>query len=140
VRRVLPQHYWFRWMSFNLVLLVALGGALGSVARYLVGVAAGKLFGVDFPWGTVIVNVLGSVLMGLFIALLSLKFNGSQSIRAFFAVGVLGGFTTLSSFALDSVTLWERGAYLSASGYVIGTLIASIGGLVAGLWLVRSFA
>ncbi|WP_237151465.1 fluoride efflux transporter CrcB [Oryzibacter oryziterrae] len=127
-------------MSLNLVLLVALGGALGSVARYLVGVAAGKLFGADFPWGTVTVNVLGSIIMGLFIGLLSLKFNGSQALRVFFAVGILGGFTTLSSFALDSVTLWERGAYLSASGYVIGTLIASIGGLVAGLWIVRSFA
>lgn len=127
-------------MSALNLLLVAAGGAIGSVCRYLVGIAAGRLFGVAFPWGTMIVNVVGSAVMGLFIGLLALRFGGSSPLRLFVAVGFLGGFTTLSSFSLDAVTLWERGASLVAGGYVIGTLVASFGALAFGLWIVRALA
>ena len=127
-------------MSFVSVLLVALGGALGSVCRYLVGVGAGRLLGADFPFGTMIVNIVGSFVMGLFIELLAVRFDGSESLRLFVAVGILGGFTTLSSFSLDSVVLFERGAIGAAALYVGGSIVLSLAALVAGLHFARAFA
>lgn len=127
-------------MPLSPLLLVAIGGALGSVARYLVGVGAGRLFGPDFPWGTMIVNIVGSFVMGVFIELLGLKFNGSTDLRLFVAVGILGGFTTLSSFSLDTITLFERGATLAAASYAVGSIVLSLAALVAGLQIVRAFA
>lgn len=127
-------------MSFVSVLLVAIGGALGSVCRYLVGVGAGRLLGPDFPFGTMIVNIVGSFAMGLFIELLALKFNGSEEVRLFVAVGILGGFTTLSSFSLDSIVLFERGAIAAAAIYVGGSIVLSLAALVAGLHFVRALA
>ena len=127
-------------MSIVSVLLVALGGALGSVCRYLVGVGAGRLLGADFPFGTMIVNIVGSFVMGLFIELLAVRFDGSESLRLFVAVGILGGFTTLSSFSLDSVVLFERGAIGAAALYVGGSIVLSLAALVAGLHFARAFA
>ena len=127
-------------MSIVSVLLVALGGALGSVCRYLVGVGAGRLLGADFPFGTMIVNIVGSFVMGLFIELLAVRFDGSESLRLFVAVGILGGFTTLSSFSLDSVVLFERGAIGAAAVYVGGSIVLSLAALVAGLHFARAFA
>lgn len=127
-------------MSFVSVLLVALGGAFGSVCRYLVGVGAGRLLGPDFPFGTMIVNIVGSFVMGLFIELLAVRFDGSESLRLFVAVGILGGFTTLSSFSLDSVVLFERGAIGAAALYVGASIVLSLAALVAGLHFVRAFA
>lgn len=127
-------------MSFVSVLLVALGGALGSVCRYLAGVGAGRLLGPDFPFGTMIVNIFGSFFMGLFIELLAVRFDGSESLRLFVAVGILGGFTTLSSFSLDSVVLFERGAIAAAAVYVGASIVLSLAALIAGLHLVRAFA
>ncbi|WP_181701911.1 fluoride efflux transporter CrcB [Chthonobacter albigriseus] len=122
------------------LLLVALGGAAGSVCRHLVNMAALRLAGPDFPWGTFAVNVAGSFLMGVFIELLALKLDGSQALRLFVATGFLGGFTTLSSFSLDAVTLWERGAILAAGAYVAGSILLSLAGLVAGLAIVRTLS
>lgn len=127
-------------MSLVSVLLVAIGGALGSVCRYLVGIGAGRLLGPDFPFGTMIVNIVGSFAMGLFIELLALKFNGSEEVRLFVAVGILGGFTTLSSFSLDSIVLFERGAIAAAAIYVGGSIVLSLAALVAGLHFVRALA
>ncbi|MBS1164083.1 MAG: crcB [Proteobacteria bacterium] len=127
-------------MSLISVLLVAIGGAIGSVCRYLVGIGAGRLLGPDFPYGTMTVNVVGSFVMGLFIELLALKFDGSEPLRLFVAVGILGGFTTLSSFSLDTIVLFERGAVATAAVYVGGSIILSLAALVAGLHLVRAFA
>lgn len=120
------------------VLLVALGGAVGSVCRYGVAVAAAALFGPAFPWGTLAVNVAGSFLMGAFVGVLALHADGSQALRLLVATGFLGGFTTLSSFSLDAVVLWERGAVGAAASYVAASIVLSLGGLVAGLALVRS--
>lgn len=122
------------------LLVVAVGGALGSIARYLVSVAAGRLFGPDFPWGTLTVNVVGSFAMGVFVGLLALRLDGSTALRLFVAVGMLGGFTTFSSFSLDAVVLWERGAVFAAAGYVVASLVVSLGALAAGLALVRTLA
>lgn len=127
-------------MSLVPLFLVAIGGALGSVCRYLVGVGAGRLLGAGFPFGTIIVNIVGSFIMGLFIELLALKFDGSEPLRLFVAVGILGGFTTLSSFSLDTIVLFERGAVAAAAVYVGASIALSLAALVAGLHLVRAFA
>lgn len=121
----------------NAILLVASGGAIGSVARYLVGVGMARAFGVAFPYGTLAVNVIGGFLMGLFIELLARRFEGSPELRLFIAIGILGGFTTFSSFSLDVVVLWQRGELATALFYVLASVILSIGALFLGLWLAR---
>ena len=126
-------------MSLVHILLVAVGGAFGSVCRYLVGVGAGRLLGPDFPFGTMIVNIVGSFIMGVFIELLALRFDGSEELRLLVAVGIIGGFTTLSSFSLDTIVLFERGAVAATAVYVAGSIVLSLAALVAGLHLVRAF-
>ena len=114
---------------------VALGGAIGASARYLTNVATFRYFGPGFPWGTVVVNVLGSFLMGLLVVVLA-QLSGNR-LAPLLMTGVLGGFTTFSAFSLDAVTLWERGEALHAFGYVAGTVSVSIAALVAGLFVAR---
>lgn len=121
----------------NLVLAIAAGGALGAVGRHFVGAAALRLFGSGFPVGTVTVNIVGSFLMGALVALMALKLSPSPELRAFLTVGLLGGFTTFSAFSLDAVLLYERGAFAAAAAYVAVSVVCSIGGLVAGLQIVR---
>jgi len=117
---------------------VAIGGAIGASARYLVNLAAVRVMGREFPWGTLGVNVLGSFLMGVLIATLARR--GGNDLLPFLAVGVLGGFTTFSSFSLDAVTLWERGQGALALGYVLASVGLSILGLFAGLALARAWS
>lgn len=114
---------------------VALGGAIGASARYLTNVATFRFFGPGFPWGTVVVNVLGSFLMGVLVVVLA-QLSGNR-LAPLLMTGVLGGFTTFSAFSLDAVTLWERGEALYAFGYVAGTVSVSIAALVAGLFVAR---
>ncbi|MCG8696219.1 MAG: CrcB family protein, partial [Minwuiales bacterium] len=90
-----------------------------------------------FPVGTVTVNIVGSFLMGALVALMALKLSPSPELRAFLTVGLLGGFTTFSAFSLDAVLLYERGAFAAAAAYVAVSVVCSIGGLVAGLQIVR---
>lgn len=118
-------------------LLVALGGALGSLARYGVNVGTTRAFGPLFPWGTLTVNVVGGFVMGLLAALIALR-GGSNELRVFLLTGVLGGFTTFSAFSLDTMTLWERGEAATAALYVAASVALSIGALVAGLALGRA--
>lgn len=122
------------------ILLVALGGAFGSVCRYLVGLASIRLWGVGFPWGTLVVNVAGSFAMGVLIELLARRFDASAELRLLLATGVLGGFTTFSSFSLDAAVLWERGEAMTAFVYIAATVIVGIAALFAGLSLARHFA
>lgn len=124
----------------QLILAVALGGALGSVARYLVGIGSGKLFGLEFPWGTLIINVAGSFLIGVFVELFALKWDLPQTGRVFLTVGICGGFTTFSTFSLDTYVLIERGEFWPAAAYIVGSVVLSIGALVAGLYLIRAAA
>jgi len=124
----------------QLILAVALGGALGSVARYLVGIGSGKLFGLEFPWGTLIINVAGSFLIGVFAELFALKWDLPQTGRVFLTVGICGGFTTFSTFSLDTYVLIERGELWPAAAYIVGSVVLSIGALVAGLYLIRAAA
>lgn len=124
----------------NAILLVASGGAIGSVARYLVGVLMTRAFGANYPYGTLTVNVAGGFLMGLFIGIMAQRLEGSMDLRLFVAVGIMGGFTTFSSFSLDVAVLWERGELLTALIYVLANVILSIGALFLGLWLARMTA
>jgi CrcB protein len=120
------------------VLLVGIGGALGSIARYLSGVAVGRVWPSSFPLATMLINITGSLIMGLFIGWLARTTPAWQAdARLFFAVGVLGGFTTLSSFSLDIVVLLERGEVAQAAVYVTVSIAVSIVALFVGLWLMR---
>jgi len=122
------------------LLLVALGGALGSGMRHLTNLAALRLFGPAFPWGTLTVNVVGGFLMGLFVELLARRFGGSAELRLFVATGILGGFTTFSAFTLDFAVLYERGALAQAFGYVVASVVVAIAALFLGMWLGKSLA
>ena len=116
-------------------LLVFLGAGLGGVLRHGVNLAALRL-GSGFPWGTLGINVVGSVLMGLVTGWLALR-GGPPQTRLFVATGILGGFTTFSTFSLETVTLLERGEWLSALAYVLVSVLAGIGGLALALLMVR---
>ncbi len=120
--------------------LVALGGAIGAALRHLAGLAAMRLLGTGFPWGTFFVNIVGSLAMGILIAVLARRSGTPSEVRLFLATGLLGGFTTFSAFSLDVALLWERGETAATLGYVAGSVAISILALFAGLWLVRSVA
>ena len=127
-------------INLQLILAVAAGGALGSVGRYLAGVGATRMFGLAFPWGTLIINIAGSFLIGAFVELFALKVDLPQEVRVFLTVGICGGFTTFSTFSLDAWVLMERGEWWQVTGYVAGSVILSIAALVGGLHLVRAAA
>jgi CrcB protein len=120
------------------LVLVAVGGAIGASLRHLVNMAAFRLVGPAFPWGTMAINIVGCLAMGVFIELLARRFNASNELRLLVATGILGGFTTFSAFSLDFAVLWERGAMVSALGYALVSVIGSILALFLGLWLARS--
>lgn len=117
---------------------VALGGALGAAGRHLVNGMALRLFGPAFPWGTMTANILGSFLMGVVIVAASRHMPLSNNVRLFATTGVLGGFTTFSAFSLDAVAMFERGAMAAAAGYVLSTVVLSIGALFVGLIVARA--
>lgn len=125
-------------MNLQLIAAVALGGAIGSVARYLVGIGSGRLFGMAFPWGTLIINVTGSFLIGTFIALFATRWDLSQAARVFLTVGICGGYTTFSTFSLDAFYLMERGELLSSAAYMIASVVMSVAALLAAIHLVRT--
>ncbi|MCC6598568.1 MAG: fluoride efflux transporter CrcB [Alphaproteobacteria bacterium] len=119
------------------IVSIATGGALGALARYGVSIAAGRVWGLDFPYGTVIVNVLGSFLMGVVIAGFAHIWQPSESLRLLIVTGFLGGFTTFSTFSLDFVALWERHEYMIAATYLGGSVFLSILALFAGMAVMR---
>jgi len=121
----------------QMILSIAAGGALGAVTRHMVNKASFAWFGPGFPWGTLAVNVVGSFLMGVFIGWMAREGTVSQELRAFLTVGFLGALTTFSSFSLDAVTLFERGATLQAAAYVAANVILALGALVLGLAIMR---
>lgn len=118
------------------ILLVALGGAAGSVARYLTVLGAARL-APQFPAGVMAANVLGSVLIGVLFVLLT---GPRAGLSPLLMVGVLGGFTTFSSFSLDALRLWESGQAGLAAVYVLGTVGLSLAGVAAGVTLARGWA
>jgi len=125
-------------MQWGVWLAVALGGAIGSLVRYFVAGAIQSAAWPGFPWGIFAVNISGGFIMGVIVELSALKLQLTPEVRAFLTVGILGGYTTFSTFSLDSALLIERGAYLSAGAYMAGSAILSVLALFAGLFLVRA--
>jgi CrcB protein len=121
------------------VLFVALGGAIGSAARYLVGGWFAARFGAAFPYGTFVINVTGSFIVGLFLAYAQERVSLSPYWRLFFAVGFVGGYTTFSTFEYESIRLLQDGEMLLAAVYLIGSVVtggvAAIAGIALGSWI-----
>ena len=122
------------------LLLVMLGGAFGAGARHLFGRATLSAWGPNYPWGTLGVNLLGGLLMGVLAGTLARIGEGGESWRLLLGVGVLGGFTTFSAFSLDAINMMQRGDWSMALGYVLASVIGSLLALVAGLSLTRAIA
>ncbi len=118
-------------------LLVFVGGGLGASLRHAVNMISARGLGTAFPWGTFIINISGSLVMGLIAGYLAFKGGASQPWRLFLMTGILGGYTTFSAFSLDTALLYERGEIGLALLYVLGSVALSIAGLFAGLALVR---
>lgn len=122
----------------QMIAAIAAGGAIGAVLRHLISQFSLHVAGPEFPWGTVSVNIIGSFVMGVLVALFAHYGNPSQELRAFLTVGVLGALTTFSTFSLDVATLWERGDILATGSYIAVSVVFSILALFAGLYLVRN--
>lgn len=120
--------------------LVFLGGGIGSVLRHGMNILCARLFGLNFPWGTFAVNLIGSFLIGLLAAFFAFRAGAAwtQHSRLFLITGVLGGFTTFSSFSLDFAMLFERGATASAVMYVLGSVGISLAAIFFGLYVGRA--
>jgi len=123
-----------------LYLIVFLGAGIGGALRHGVNVGAARMWGFGFPYGTVIVNIVGSFLMGLLAGYFAFRPGIGQHWRLFLTTGILGGFTTFSAFSLDSALLIERHAYGLAAGYMVGSVAASISALFFGLAVFRGGA
>lgn len=120
------------------VLLVGLGGAIGSMARYGVSVLVGRFWAGSFPLAILLINIAGSFLMGVLVGLLARFLPPmSSEIRLFVAIGILGGFTTFSSFSLDTIILLERGELAQAALYVVLSVVVCLAGLYLGLLITR---
>ena len=122
----------------KMVITVAAGGAVGAALRYLAMAAVGQALGAGFPYGTLIVNVLGCLMLGALIEIMALSWSVGLELRAFLVVGVLGGFTTFSAFAMDSVYLAERGQLLAAGLYMASSVVVSIAAFLVGLMALRA--
>jgi CrcB protein len=119
------------------VLAVGVGGGLGALARYYI---AGWVqpAGSQFDWGIFVVNITGGLLMGMIVEASALRLNLSPELRSFLTVGILGGYTTFSTFSLDSALMLQKGQYELAAAYMIGSVVLSILALFAGLWIIRA--
>lgn len=119
-------------------IIVFVGAGIGGALRHAVNVAAVRLFGYGFPFGTIIVNILGSFLMGLLAGYFAYRTGLSQQVRLFLTTGILGGFTTFSAFSLDTALLIERHSYRMAGSYMVTSVAASVAALFIGLAIFRN--
>lgn len=119
-------------------LIVFIGGGIGAALRHGVNLASPRLLGPGFPWGTLTVNVVGSLVMGLLAAWFAFRGASTEPWRLFLATGILGGFTTFSAFSLDVVALIERREVMSALVYALASVAMSIVALAAGQGLGRA--
>lgn len=124
-------------MNAKLLLFIALGGAGGAVARYITMSMVGHWFGHGFPYGTIVVNIAGSFILGALVETLALVWSPSEAVRAMLVVGVLGAFTTFSTFSLDVHTLAIRGSYMALGGYIAVSVLLSVSAFTLGLALFR---
>jgi CrcB protein len=118
-------------------IVVFLGGGLGAALRHGLNIAIGRALGGGFPYATFFINVTGSFVMGLIAAWFAFKGDASQHWRLFLTTGILGGYTTFSTFSLDAALLYERGQLALAAAYVTGSVVLGLVGLFAGLAIVR---
>jgi CrcB protein len=118
--------------------MVGLGGAIGSIARYLIAGWVQPASWSGFPYGIFIVNVTGGFIMGILTEAMALKFHVSPELRVFLTTGILGGYTTFSTFSLEAGLLIERHAYSQAVFYIAGSALLSVAALFAGFWMVRA--
>lgn len=123
-------------MNFT-YLMVFLGGGAGAMSRLAVSSFVSKQAGGDFPWGTLVVNLIGAFAIGVIVEILALKFSASQNIRYLLVTGFLGGFTTFSAFSLESTLMLTKGDYISLIGYVTASVIGTILMVLAATHLVR---
>ena len=121
-------------------LIVFLGGGIGAALRHGVNLVSARLLGTGFNYATLFENVTGSVIMGLLVGYFAFRGGVPQHARLFLTTGILGGYTTFSAFSLDTVLLYERGETAMAALYVLASVALAIGGLFAGLALVRHFS
>jgi CrcB protein len=119
-------------------LIVFLGGGLGAALRHGINIAAARFAGTSFPYGTLFINVAGSLAMGLIAEYFALKGGLPQHWRLFLTTGILGGFTTFSAFSLEAALLYERGQITGAAIYVVASVVLAVGALFAGLAIVRA--
>ena len=122
----------------KVLLAVAIGGAIGAIARFQLSQSFIKSSSGDFIYNILVANIVGCFLMGVCYEFMNLKMNVGVEWRPFFMVGVLGAFTTFSSFALDVFILVERGSYLNASMYILSSVVFSIVGLFVGIYIMRT--
>ena len=122
------------------LILVMLGGAAGAGARHLTGRATLAAFGPDYPWGTLAVNLIGGLLMGVLAGIVSRFGECGEEWRLLLGVGVLGGYTTFSAFSLDVMLMLQRGDWGPALGYILASVIGSVAALALGLSLTRAVA
>ena len=125
-------------MGYYGFVLVFTGGGIGSALRHGSALVAARWFGTGLPYGTLFVNIFGSFVMGLITEYWALKSGLPQPVRLFLTTGIIGGFTTFSTFSLDTAVLWERGQSLATLAYVLGSVVVSISALFAGLAVVRT--
>lgn len=118
-------------------LLVFVGAGLGGMLRHAINMLSLRWLGPNFPWGTFIINITGSIAMGLVVGFLAHRNVPGTELRLFVATGVLGGYTTFSTFSLDTISLWERGEIATAAAYVLGSLLLSFVGLWFGMVVFR---
>ena len=116
-------------MNIATIAAVGLGGAIGAVLRYLFGTALQNIYPSNFPYQTIAINIIGSLIMGLLIGLMAFRWSAPPELRAFLTVGVLGGFTTFSAFSLDAVLMIETGQWRNAFLYIVLSVLLSTGAL-----------
>lgn len=121
-------------------LIVMLGGAIGAGLRFQVGRVTMRAFGPAFPWGTLIVNISGGLLIGLLAGTLARVGHANEPWRLFLGVGVLGGFTTFSAFSLETFGMIERGQYALAAAYIVASVAGALAGLAGGILFLRAVA
>jgi CrcB protein len=120
-------------------LLVGIGGFLGANARYLLGSWIAQRYGTSFPYGTLVINVSGSFIIGFFLVLISERFVLHPNWRLFFAVGFLGAYTTFSTFSFESLALIQGGSWLLGLANVIGSVLLGLVAALIGMAVARLF-
>lgn len=124
-------------MNPHMLLFIGLGGAVGAIGRFLTMSAVGHFAGSAFPWGTLVVNVVGAFVLGAVIEISALAWSPSPEIRAMIVVGMLGAFTTFSTFSMDLYYLLDRGQIVSAASYAVGSVLVCLFAFWAGLSVLR---